>query len=184
MSIRLVRGDIARYAADAIVNAANPRLERGGGVCGAIHAQAGAALAEACSMHVVHHGPLTPGEAAVTGPAGLVGVRCVIHTVGPIWTGGDNGEPDVLASAYRSAIRAADELGLRTIAFPSISTGIYRYPVSLAAPVALRAVRDALAAASHVTEAHFVLFDAATYEAYRDALDRLPGDDPTVDAQP
>ena len=173
MSIRLVRGDIARFAADAIVNAANPRLERGGGVCGAIHAQAGAALAEACRTRVGQRGPLTPGDAAVTGPADLVGVRYVIHAVGPLWSGGDNGEPDVLARAYRAAVRAADDLGLRTIAFPSLSTGIYGYPVGLAAPIALRAVRDGLAAASHVTDASFVLFDEVTYEAYRDALDRM-----------
>jgi O-acetyl-ADP-ribose deacetylase (regulator of RNase III) len=122
-------------------------------------------------MLVEAHGPFAPGEAAVTGPADLPGVRYVIHAVGPVWSGGGSGEEAVLEGAYRSAVRVADGLGLRTIAFPSISTGIYGYPIDLAAPIAVRAVRKALAAADHVDDAVFVLFDAITYEAYRDALE-------------
>lgn len=170
MPIRLVRGDITRYPADAIVNAANPLLQPGGGVSGAIHHAAGPALARECALIVSYHDMFEAGDAVATGAGDLAGTRRVIHAIGPVWRGGGHGEPEVLADAYRRSIEVADELGLRSVAFPSISTGVYGYPVELAAPIALRAVNAALKRAQHVTDVSFVLFDAATFDAYDAAL--------------
>jgi len=169
MPISLVLGDITRVEADAIVNAANSQLLRGGGVCGAIHAAAGPELARACDAYVREHGAVPPGGAALT-PGFLLLARFVIHAVGPVWHGGGHGEAETLASAYRSSMSLADKAGLATIAFPSLSTGIFGYPVGLAAPVALGAVAEALGATTHVRNATFVLFDRATYVAYEQAL--------------
>lgn len=169
MGVNLVLGDITRSDADAIVNAANSRLLPGGGVCGAIHAAAGPQLAQACSEWVREHGPVATGCSAIT-PGFALRARYVIHAVGPVWSGGAAGEPGLLARAYRSAVELADEHGLTTIAFPSISTGIYGFPVELAAPVALRAVAEALEGALCVRDATFVLFDSTTYAAYERAL--------------
>lgn len=169
MPISLVLGDITQVPADAIVNAANPQLLPGGGVCGAIHAAAGPELARACAAHVSRHGPVPPGCAAIT-PGFALPARFVVHAVGPVWHGGDSAEPELLGSAYRSAVRLADERELASIAFPSISTGIYGYPVRLAAAVAARAVHEALAGAPRVHEATFVLFDDATLRAFERAL--------------
>lgn len=177
MPIRLVRGDITRFAADAIVNAANPELTPGGGVCGAIHHAAGPSLAMECDLVLKWHGLLSAGEAIATGAGDIVGARRVIHAVGPVWHGGSHDEPELLAEAYRSSVQAADDLGLRSIAFPSLSTGIYGYPVELAAPIALRAVRAALARAASVRDVAFVLFDAATYDEYQRALTQQQGDE-------
>ncbi|MDO8964189.1 MAG: macro domain-containing protein [Coriobacteriia bacterium] len=169
MPIHLVRGDITRFAADAIVNAANPELLPGGGVSGAIHHAAGPALAQECVLVSRWHGLVSAGEAVATGAGNLAGARRVIHAVGPVWRGGTMNEPELLADAYRSAIEAADELELASIAFPSISTGVYGYPVDLAAPVALRSVAVSLERATHVHDATFVLYDEATFEAFRRA---------------
>ena len=169
MPISLVLGDITRVEADAIVNAANSQLLRGGGVCGAIHAAAGPELARACDAYVREHGPVPPGGAALT-PGFRLPARFVIHAVGPVWHGGSRGEAETLAGAYRSSMRLADQTGIATIAFPSLSTGIFGYPVGLAAPVAVGAVREALEGAAHLREATFVLFDPATYGAYEQAL--------------
>lgn len=168
--IRLVSGDITRSDADAIVNAANTHLAPGGGVCGAIHAAAGPSLAGECNAYIVAHGPVPTGGAAITGAGGRLRANHVVHAVGPVWHGGHFGEPAALASAYREAVRLADEAGAKSIAFPSISTGIFGYPVDLAAPVALGAVRDVLPGSRTVREATFVLFDAATFAAYERAL--------------
>ena len=169
MAIHLILGDITTVAADAIVNAANSQLLPGGGVCGAIHAAAGPELAHACRDYVAEHGPVAPGCSAITHGFRLP-ARYVIHAVGPVWRGGSASEADLLASAYCSAIELADASKLADIAFPSISTGIYGYPVGLAAPVALRSVGEALASATSVREATFVLFDSATHAAYAEAL--------------
>ena len=169
MPIHLSRGDITRVAADAIVNASNAELTPGGGVSGAIHTAAGPGLAQACAKHRREHGPLAPGEAAIT-PGFDLPARFVIHALGPVWHGGTASEATTLATAYRSSIDLADENGLATVAFPSISTGVFGYPVTLAAPVAVDAVQEALAAASHVRDVTFVLFDDATYAAYERAL--------------
>lgn len=172
--VEIVRGDITRVAADAIVNAANGQLLPGGGVCGAIHAAGGPTIAEECRAYVAAHGPVPPGHAAATA-AGRLSARYVIHAVGPVWQGGGAGEADTLASAYRSSLTLAEELALESIAFPSISTGIYGFPVELAAPIALGAVREWLSDSSlpgevqlrHLRRVAFVLFDERTYEAFR-----------------
>ncbi|MDH4139104.1 MAG: O-acetyl-ADP-ribose deacetylase [Coriobacteriia bacterium] len=171
-SIALERGDLTRVDADAIVNAANSQLARGGGVCGAIHAAGGPSIAEECRAWVAEHGAVPTGGAAIT-TGGRLPARFVVHAVGPVWHGGSSREPDLLANAYRSSIEIADGQGLCSIAFPSISTGIFGYPVSLAAPVALEAARGALAAAQNVREVRFVLFDQATHDAYEAALESL-----------
>lgn len=176
MAIQLLLGDITTVRADAIVNAANSQLLAGGGVCGAIHAAAGPELALACRAYVAEHGPVAPGGAAIT-PGFRLPARFVIHAVGPVWRGGSAGEADTLASGYRSAVELADAQCLQSIAFPSISTGIYGYPVGLAAAVALRAVREELAGAANV-DATFVLFDSATYATYERALDATKGTTP------
>ncbi len=135
--IEIVRGDITRLAVDAIVNAANEAFRGGGGVDGAIHRAAGPALLEECRRY-----PRLPtGEAILTGGYRLA-ARFVIHTVGPVWHGGDRGEPALLERAYRSVFRVAvDHGGIRTIAFPAISTGIYGYPKDQAAAIAVRVMR-------------------------------------------
>jgi O-acetyl-ADP-ribose deacetylase (regulator of RNase III) len=173
-AIVLEKGDITRVDTDAIVNAANSRLAPGGGVSGAIHSAGGPAITEECRAWVAEHGAVATGAAAIT-TGGRLPARHVIHTVGPVWHGGGSREPELLASAYRSSIALADEHGLDTIAFPSISTGIFGYPTGLAATVALEAVRDALGRATSVREVRFVLFDAATYAAYEAAAERMGG---------
>jgi O-acetyl-ADP-ribose deacetylase (regulator of RNase III) len=169
MAIHLILGDITTVSVDAVVNAANSQLLPGGGVCGAIHSAAGPELARACREYVAEHGPVAPGCSAIT-PGFELPARFVIHAVGPVWRGGSANESHTLTSAYDSAIKLAETNKLASIAFPSISTGIYGYPVGLAAPVALRAVAEALTGAACVRDATFVLFDSATYTAYTQAL--------------
>lgn len=170
--IRLLTGDLTRVNADAVVNAANPDLIPGGGVSGAIHRAGGRTIAEECRAWVEAHGPLQPGGAAITG-AGRLRARHVIHSVGPIWDGGRFGEADALAAAYRSALRLADAHGLASVAFPSISTGIYGYPVADAARIALTTLREELCSTLHVRDVTFVLFDEPTHETYARVLDEL-----------
>ncbi len=167
-SIELVRGDLTLEEVDAIVNAANGELLPGGGVCGAIHDAGGSAVTRECEEYVDQHGPVRTGHAAAT-TAGNMPARHVIHAVGPVWEGGQEGEPAALASCYRRSIELADEMGLTSIAFPSISTGVYGYPVDQAAPVALSATREALLVAQHVQLARFVLFNGAIKRAYEAA---------------
>jgi O-acetyl-ADP-ribose deacetylase len=167
-AITLLTGDITQQDADAIVNAANAELAPGGGVCGAIHRAGGPAIWEECKAIRQKQGPLPTGQAVAT-TAGGMRARYVIHTVGPVWQGGDRGEPELLASCYRESVRVADELGLSSVAFPSVSTGIFGYPVELAAPVALSAVSEALKSAAHVRDVRFVLFDEGTMRAYERA---------------
>jgi O-acetyl-ADP-ribose deacetylase (regulator of RNase III) len=164
--IELVLGDITEQDVDAIVNAANPTLLGGGGVDGAIHRAGGPAILEECRAL----GGCEPGDAKVTG-AGVLRARHVIHAVGPIWHGGELEEPELLASVHRRAIELAAELGAATVAFPAISTGAYGYPVEHAAPVAIRATQEALAAHPSVAAARFVFTDEATLGSYRAALD-------------
>lgn len=163
--VTLLTGDITLQDADAIVNAANEQLAPGGGVCGAIHRAGGPSIWEECKTIVARRGPLPTGQAVAT-TAGKMKTRHVIHTVGPVWHGGKGGEPEKLASCYRESIGVADELKLKNVAFPSISTGIFGYPVELAAPVALQAVADALSTTKHLQEIRFVLFDQPTFDAY------------------
>ncbi len=170
--ITLITGDISVQQVDAIVNAANQHLTRGGGVCGAIHRAGGPAIWQECKAIVEKHGLVPTGHAVAT-TGGNLPARYVIHTVGPVWHGGNSGEAEQLASGYREAIRIADQLELTTIAFPSVSTGIYGYPVELAAPVALSAVIAALATAKHINEVRFVLFDEDTFQAYARAAQSI-----------
>lgn len=162
--LEAVLGDITAEAVDAVVNAANSALARGGGVCGAIFAAAGPGLDDACAAVA----PCPTGEARVTPGFGLR-ARFVVHAVGPVWHGGDRGEPELLASAYRSALAAADSVGARSIAFPAISTGIFGYPLDAATEIAVATVRDADTAVEHV---RFVCFDPSTLAAYDRALAR------------
>ena len=166
--LRLVRGDITTVPADAIVNAANEALLVGGGVCGAIHRAGGPAIVEECSR--IGHTPT--GQAAIT-TGGQLPARHVIHAVGPVWQGGQQGEAELLASAYRSSLRLADEHNLKTIAFPSISTGIYGFPVPLAARVALGAVADYLRGESGLETVTFVLFSDRDLASYEEVLTGL-----------
>jgi O-acetyl-ADP-ribose deacetylase len=162
--ITLHRGDITTDAeADAIVNAANSSLLGGGGVDGAIHRAAGPALVEECRGL----GGCETGDAKLTG-AGRLPVRHVIHAVGPVWHGGDAGEADALASAYRRSLEVAAEAGARSIAFPAISTGIYGFPKRAAAQIAVQTLRDA---STPIELARLVAFDAETYDLYRQLLD-------------
>jgi O-acetyl-ADP-ribose deacetylase (regulator of RNase III) len=171
--IELVLGDITRQEVDAIVNAANSTLLGGGGVDGAIHRAGGPAILEECIAIRAERGECPTGEAVLTG-GGRLPARHVIHAVGPVWRGGDQGEPELLASCYRNSLRIAAENGFRTVAFPSISTGIYGYPVSLAATKAVATVASFLSSEPTApSRVRFVLFDAMTFATYAGALDEL-----------
>ena len=150
-------GDITEQATDAIVNAANSSLMGGGGVDGAIHRAGGPAILEECRKIVARHGHLPPGEAVQT-TGGRLSAAFVIHTVGPIWRDGMQGESGILANAYRNSLRLADRLGLHSLAFPAISTGVYGYPAEAAAAVAVCTVIDELGNARSVHQARFVLY--------------------------
>lgn len=171
--IRLKQGDITKEEVDAIVNAANSGLLGGGGVDGAIHRAGGPEIMEECRQIRAREGGCPTGEAVVTG-AGKLKARYVIHAVGPVWQGGGKGEEELLRSAYRNSLKRAAERRLKTVAFPSISTGAYGYPVEKAAPVALSEVKRFLEEEEHtLREIRFVLFNEETYWAYEGALDRL-----------
>lgn len=167
MEIELILGDITRQQVDAVVNAANPTLLGGGGVDGAIHRAAGPDLLRECRML----GGCRPGQAKATGGY-LLPAKWVIHTVGPVWHGGRRGEEEVLRDCYRNSLMLAEQLGAESVAFPSISTGVYGYPVERAVPVAVQEVRRRLGAVALPSHVAFVAFDEVTYEAYRRALGR------------
>lgn len=160
--LEALQGDITTEAVDAIVNAANPALARGGGVCGAIFAAAGPALDQACAAL----GGCATGDAKAT-PAFDLPARWVIHAVGPVWHRGDHGEAEQLASAYRRCLAVADDLGAASLAFPAISTGIYGYPLEAATDIAVATVQGT---PSGVEVVRFVCFDDRALTAYRHRL--------------
>ncbi len=173
-TLELVTGDITAEASDAIVNAANSSLLGGGGVDGVIHHAGGPAILEACRhLRQTQHPDGLPAGHAVATTGGKLKAKHVIHTVGPIWHGGDRGEPELLAACYRESLRLADQMGLASISFPSISTGAYGYPLDQAARVALAAILDALPAARSLRHVRFVLFDQRAHDAHARALRAL-----------
>jgi O-acetyl-ADP-ribose deacetylase (regulator of RNase III) len=171
----LIQGDITRQATEAIVNAANSGLMGGGGVDGAIHRAGGPAILDECRRIVSRIGRLDTGKAVIT-TGGNLKAKYVIHTVGSVWRGGNRGEAELLASAYQESLKLAAAHKLKSISFPSISTGIYGYPVAEAAKVALGAVvvflRDE---PNSLEEVYFVLYDSKTFEAYSARLAELAG---------
>lgn len=168
--IKLVTGDITRISADAIVNAANSSLLGGGGVDGAIHRAGGPEILEACKTIRNRQGSCAVGAAVIT-TAGKLPARYVIHTVGPVWNGGSQHEASLLQRAYQSCFRLAQQHNIKTIAFPGISTGIYRFPKAQAATIALAAMREAIAQNPELEQVIVVCFDAENYAIYAALLD-------------
>jgi len=169
--LRLIKGDITDQDVDAIVNAANPSLLGGGGVDGAIHRKGGPKILEECRRIRSKEWPqgLPTGKAVITS-GGNLKTKYVIHTVGPIWHGGDAGEPDLLADAYHSSLELAVENKLRSVSFPSISTGAYGYPIKKAAIIALKTVKEFLEKnADRMKEVNFVLFTESDLRIYEEA---------------
>ncbi len=167
--ITLVQGDITKIKADAIVNAANTSLLGGGGVDGAIHRAGGPAILEACQQIRARQGGCEVGKAVIT-TAGLLPAKYVIHTVGPVWNGGNKGEPELLANCYRNSLQLAVDHAVKSIALPNISTGIYRFPKPEAAAIAIKEVRQFAANDNSLTEVLFVCFDDENYALYKERL--------------
>lgn len=168
--ISLVRGDITRQAVGAIVNAANSSLLGGGGVDGAIHRAGGKAILEECEKIRAVEGKCPAGKAVITG-GGNLSAQFVIHAVGPIWRGGASDEEATLASAYSESLKLAVQYEVKTIAFPSISTGAYGFPVDKAARIAVTTARNFASGNNSLEEIRFVLFDDRTYEFFKSALE-------------
>ncbi len=168
--INFIQGDITDMDTDAIVNAANSSLMGGGGVDGAIHRRGGPRILEECKRLRAREWPkgLPTGKAAVTS-GGNLKAKYVIHTVGPIWHGGKHKEPELLAEAYRNSLKAAISKRLKTIAFPSISTGAYGYPIEKASRIALATVKDFLEKEDNLDKVTFVLFSEDDLEVYKEA---------------
>jgi O-acetyl-ADP-ribose deacetylase (regulator of RNase III) len=164
--------DITKETTEAIVNAANSSLLGGGGVDGAIHRAGGPSIVQECKRIVAKIGTLPAGKAVIT-TAGRLPAKYVIHTVGPIYRGGGEHEAETLASCYRESISIADDHGIKSVAFPSISTGAYSYPVQKAAAIAVRTIVESLPQCAHLEHVRFVLFDAATSQAYVDAAEKI-----------
>lgn len=167
--IDLVQGDITKVQVDAIVNAANTSLLGGGGVDGAIHRAGGKNILEECRQLNEKHGGCKVGEAVIT-TGGNLPAKYVIHAVGPVWHGGKNDEETLLSSAYKNSLELALEHGVKTIAFPNISTGIYHFPKEHAAQVAIKTVEDFLDTTDKIAKVVFVCFDDENYTVYKDLL--------------
>jgi len=174
--IRLIQGDITDVDADAIVNAANSSLMGGGGVDGAIHSKGGPEILEECKRIRATEwlNGLPTGKAVITS-GGNLKARHVIHTVGPVWRGGNRGEPELLAEAYKNSLKLAVSEGLKTIAFPSISTGAYGYPIRNASRIAIKTVRKFLERVNSLEKVVFVLFSTHDVEIYKEAAKEFFG---------
>jgi len=172
--ICLVQGDITEMDTDAIVNAANPTLMGGGGVDGAIHRKGGPKILEECKRIRTTEWPngLPTGKAVITS-GGNLKAKYVIHTVGPVWHGGNHGEPELLAEAYRNSLMLAVSKGLKTIAFPSISTGAYEYPIEKACKVALTTIKEFIEKENRLDEVRLVLFTRQDFEVYKEAAQEI-----------
>jgi O-acetyl-ADP-ribose deacetylase (regulator of RNase III) len=166
--------DITQETTEAIVNAANSSLLGGGGVDGAIHRAGGPSILKECEAMVARIGRLPAGQAVIT-TGGRLAAKYVIHTVGPVYRDGRQGEAETLVSCYRESIRMADDHAIKSLAFPSISTGVYGYPVQDAATLAVAAAVEAFTATTHLRHVRFVLFDIATRNAYVGAAEKLCG---------
>lgn len=169
--IGLIKGDITKVASDVIVNAANSSLMGGGGVDGAIHRAGGKRILEECMELVAVRGSCPPGEAVIT-TAGNLQARYVIHTVGPVWSGGNRNEREILRNCYLNALALAVKHDALTVAFPNISTGIYRFPKEEAAKVAFSAVTDFLKNDNTIEKVCFVCFDEENYTLYDELLNK------------
>ena len=169
--IEIVTGDITGLKVDAIVNAANSSLMGGGGVDGAIHRAGGPEILEACKVirSTTYPDGLPAGEAAITGGGNLPAAK-VIHTVGPVWHGGGSGEAEVLANAYRNSLILAEKHGIKSVAFPAISTGVYGYPKELAGRIAHSTVSEYLSNHSLPEKVYFVFFSESDADAFRRAV--------------
>jgi O-acetyl-ADP-ribose deacetylase len=178
--LELVVGDITDETTCAIVNAANSGLLGGGGVDGAIHEAAGPSLLEECKRIREQRGPLPAGQ-AVTTSGGDLKSRYVIHTVGPVWQGGEKNEPQILESCYCHSMEQANLKACASISFPSVSTGAFGYPVEPAAQIALRAIADLLHTPKTVKLVRFVLFEQRTFKAYAAAAEKLSRDFPNYE---
>ena len=171
--IQLIKGDITKIKVDAIVNAANSSLLGGGGVDGAIHRAGGPAILEECRAIRAKQGGCPTGEAVIT-TAGKLPAKYVIHTVGPVWFNGNKGERELLASCYRNSLQLAVENGVKSIAFPNISTGIYHFPKPEAAEIAIETVQRFLANDKSLENVFFVCFDDENFTLYKMNLATLP----------
>jgi len=167
--IKLIQGDITKMEVDAIVNAANSSLMGGGGVDGAIHRAGGHAILAECREIVARHGRCETGQAVITS-GGNLPAKFVVHTVGPVWHGGNNNEADLLRNAYLNSLKLAVENGVETIAFPNISTGIYGFPKEKAAEIAIDTVTQFLSKNDQIKQVYFVCFDQENYELYRQLI--------------
>ncbi|MCL6610897.1 MAG: O-acetyl-ADP-ribose deacetylase [Peptococcaceae bacterium] len=168
----LIQGDITRQDTEAIVNAANSSLLGGGGVDGAIHRAGGPQILEECKQIRARQGGCPAGEAVITG-GGNLKARYVIHTVGPVWSGGGSREDELLSSAYRNSLQLAVSRGIRSVSFPSISTGAYGFPTGRAARVAASTVKNFLEREGGLDEVRFVLFSEKDFNTYREAWEEL-----------
>jgi O-acetyl-ADP-ribose deacetylase (regulator of RNase III) len=175
ITLRIIQGDLTEQEVDAIVNAANPSLMGGGGVDGAIHRKGGSKILEECKKirATLYPNGLPTGKAVITS-GGNLKAKYVIHTVGPIWRGGDEGEPELLAEAYKNSLKLAVEKGLKSIAFPSISTGAYGYPIEKASRVALKAIKELLEKEKQtLKEVRVVLFREHDLKVYEEAIKEI-----------
>jgi O-acetyl-ADP-ribose deacetylase (regulator of RNase III) len=169
MKIELLQTDITAVNVDAIVNAANRSLMGGGGVDGAIHRKGGPVILEECMRITNKHGGCDPGEAVYT-TAGKLPATYVIHTVGPIWDGGSSGEDQLLRNCYLNSLKIAEKLGVKSISFPNISTGVYRFPKRRAAEIAVNAVKQYGETNTGIERVIFVCFDDENFRIYRDLI--------------